>query len=607
MSKALASVKSHMLAECWREWKGPEYGSEGGKTIRWASEHIDAWLKKLNPEAVLLMFGSNDLTSVELSDYRSHMRSVVRRCLDNGSVVILSTMPPRHGMETKSAEFAEAARQIAIELKIPLLDYHSAILKRRPEDWDGALERFQAYVGYDVPTLISRDGVHPSFPKRFQNDYSEEGLRSSGYTLRNYMVLLHYAEVIDALRTRPKTEEALAGAAVPELRWPSWFPRAAPLPAPSGDVVRVSTADELIRATETARPGQTILISDGRYVLSHSIEIKADRVTLRGVSGRPEKVVLDGQGTLGELLKITACSGVTVADLTVQNIRWNGIKINSETNVQRLMIRNCILHDIWQRAIKGVKVPEKDREKVRPSGIRIQYCLFYNDHPKRYEDDASDTMENFKGNYIGGIDVMFPRGWTISDNVFVGIHGRTKEARGAIFLWHDAQECIVERNVIIDCDSGICLGNSSLPDDVKIHCTRCIVRNNFVTRASENGILGDYTRDCRIVNNTVFDPNSTLLRLIRLVHSNEGMVITNNLLAGAPIRIESPGKIDLKSNLDSVPSSYFADAANGNLHLTVAAAGALGRAVPLAEVTEDIDRKRRGRHSDIGAHELVRD
>src|SRR5688500_570133 len=137
-----------------------------------------------------------------------------------------------------------------------------------------------------------------------------------------------------------------------------------------------------------------------------------------------------------------ACSGVTLADLTLENIRWNGIKIDSENGVQRLRIYNCVLHNIWQRAVKGVKVPAADRERLRPRGMRIEYCLFYNDRPKQFSDDPADTPQNFNGDYIGGIDVMYPQGWSISDNVFVGIRGRTGQARGAVFLWHDARDCI---------------------------------------------------------------------------------------------------------------------------------------------------------------------
>jgi len=48
-----------------------------------------------------------------------------------------------------------------------------------------------------VATLISKDGVHPSNPKNFSGDYSEEGLKSNGFVLRNYLTLLAYGEVIE--------------------------------------------------------------------------------------------------------------------------------------------------------------------------------------------------------------------------------------------------------------------------------------------------------------------------------------------------------------------------------------------------------------------------
>ena len=54
------------------------------------------------------------------------------------------------------------------------------------------------------------------------------------------------------------------------------------------------------------------------------------------------------------------------------------------------------------------------------------------------------------GNYVGGMDVMFPRRWTISDNVFIGIHGKSWGARGAIFLWNDTTDCLVENNIMVD-------------------------------------------------------------------------------------------------------------------------------------------------------------
>jgi len=385
----------------------------------------------------------------------------------------------------------------------------------------------------------------------------------------------------------------------------TWLPKAPPLPPPSGPVLRARTVQELFDALQRVQPGGTVLVAEGTYHLPRRLEIHTNRVALRGETGRRDHVVLDGaKHRLGELLAVTGCSDVTIADLTIQNVTWNGIKLDTDTGVHRVTIRNCVLHNIWQRAVKGVRVPREKLAEYRPRDCNVQYCLFYNDRPKTFADDPADTPDNFDGNYIGGIDVMFPKGWVISDNVFVGIHGRTGQARGAVFLWHDAQDCVVERNVIIDCDTGIALGNSYRPEDIQIHCTRVVARNNFVVRCPESGIVADYTKDCRILHNTIHDPTSRLGRLIRLVHDNDGLLVANNILSGPPLRNESASRISVRSNLQKDLTEAFANAALGNLRLTARAKDAIDAGVPLPDVTEDIDRRPRGPRPDIGAHEF---
>lgn len=198
MTKARDLVMGYMDKDCWRGWKGPDFGNQSGRTIDWADENVAAWLKKLDPEVVLILFGTNDMRDGNAADYGRKLRSVVRRCLDNGSVVILTTPPPRSGMEAKSVQFAEAVRQVAAELRVPLIDFQSEVLKRRPDDWDGSLAKFKEATredGYQAPTLIAGDGIHPSSPAKF-GDYSEESLRSNGYALRNYLTLMKYAELV---------------------------------------------------------------------------------------------------------------------------------------------------------------------------------------------------------------------------------------------------------------------------------------------------------------------------------------------------------------------------------------------------------------------------
>jgi len=610
MEQAYQVVRKYLKKECWRDWKGPEFGNEGRMTIRWAHKNIDNWLSRLNPEVALIMFGTNDLTSVGLEEYIKKTREVVQKCLNNGSVVILSTIPPRHGLADKAAIYADAVRKIARQMKVPLTDFHSEILKRRPADWDGALNKFAQYEGYYVPTLLSRDGVHPSNPKKYSDDYSKEALKCCGYSLRNYLVLMKYAEVLKTL-SLVSPQESKAATIKPQAQQSgiinppdqAWFPRAPALPRPAGQIIEASSVQELIKAVDEVKPGGTILLADGRYMMPHYIEIKTDNVTLRGVSGHRERVVIDGAKSRDrELIGVRRCSGVTIADLTIQNTQYNGFKINSETNVQELTIYNCIIHNIWQRGVKGVKVPETNREAVRPKHCRVQYCLFYNDRPKRLSDDPGDIAG---GNYVGGIDVMYAKNWVISDNVFVGIRGRTREGRGAVFMWFDSQDCVIERNIIIDCDAGICLGNPHRADGINTHCLRCVVRNNFITRATEGGIVPVYTQDCKILNNSIHEPDSRLGRLIRVVFDNDGLLVANNLLSGPKIRNESDSKIKFLSNLEKDLTAFLVSPSQGNLHLTARAAEAINKAEPLPDVTEDIDRESRSAKPDIGADEMA--
>jgi lysophospholipase L1-like esterase len=208
MKKTHAAVKKYVKEDCLTEWKGSSYGNEGSMTIRWAYDNVETWLKKRNPEVVVLMFGTNDLGQVPLKEYDQKTRAVIDRCLANGTIVILTTLPPRSGKVQQSKQFADALRQIAKDKKIPLIDYQAEILKRRPDDWDGALPKFKDAPGdeYQVPTLIARDGVHPSNPGKFK-EFTEEGLKTNGYMLRTYLTLQAYGDVLRQVLQPPRSDK----------------------------------------------------------------------------------------------------------------------------------------------------------------------------------------------------------------------------------------------------------------------------------------------------------------------------------------------------------------------------------------------------------------
>jgi hypothetical protein len=385
-----------------------------------------------------------------------------------------------------------------------------------------------------------------------------------------------------------------------------WFPKAPPLLKPTGEVIHVRTVRELYAAADSVKPGGTIVVADGLYRMPQTFYIKTDNVTLRSRSGDRTKVVLDfGTCRHHEGVAVSYCSGVTIADLTVQNVRQNGIKINSNHGVDRVTVYNVVGHNVWQRHIKGPGVPDKDGRADFVEDCRVQYCLFYNDRPKQRGDEPWEDSEPRMGfNYVGGMDIMCAKGWVISDNVFTGIRGKTGEARGAIFMWHNGTDCVIERNIIIDCDTGICLGNSSARGERR-HANGFVVRNNFVVRCSESNILADHTRDCKILSNTVHDPESRTGRLLRAVHANDGLVVANNIFSGPRIVTQhNEGPIEVRNNLIRPVGDYFADAAKGNLHLRAKATEAIDRATTDDDVREDIDSQPRGSKPDLGADEL---
>jgi len=628
--EALRLVDGYMKKECYR-WKGPDKGNYSGQTAAWGLKNVDAWIATLKPEVALIMFGTNDIRRGSIEIYERNLRSLIQKCLDNGVVVILSTIPPMHGFDDKVRHTVEVQRKVAADTNVPLIDFYAHVINRRPDDWDGTLPQFTSFSQWEVPTIISKDGVHPSNPQQWRSDYTEEGLCRNGNVLRTYLTLMAYAEVIKIVINGEQPRAASATivganppkpADTPKIKTPTatiqkdghliapptqgWFPKAPPLPKPAGEVITVKTVEELYTAADKVKPGGTILVADGHYRMPRTFYIKTDEVTLRSQSGDRTKVVLDfANSRHHEGVAISYCSGVTIADLTVQNVRQNGIKINSNYDVNRVTIYNVISHNVWQRHIKGPKVPDRDGQADFVEDCRVQYCLFYNDRPKQRGDEPWEDSEPRMGfNYIGGMDIMCAKGWVISDNVFTGIRGKTGEARGAIFMWHNGTDCVIERNIIIDCDSGICMGNSSARGDRR-HANGFLVRNNFVVRCHESNILADHTRDCRVLNNTVHDPDSRNGRLLRVVHANDGLVVANNVFSGPRIVTEHyEGPIDIQNNLIRPVGDYFVDAAKGNLHLTAKAADAIDKATADGNVQDDIDGQARGAKPDLGADEF---
>ena len=394
---------------------------------------------------------------------------------------------------------------------------------------------------------------------------------------------------------RPGTRPAGAVTAAEVLKLAA---KAPPLPKPTGKVVRVSDAAGLRKAVAAAEAGTTILLADGRYPVQN-LWVRRDRLTIRGESGDREKVVLDGGGKFTRVVRVRGASDLLIADLTVANSRQYGIIFYGDSDVQRLKVYNVKFHNCWTRGLKGThparindgrrRQPLEKVRKVRPAGGEVRYCLFVNDRVKPYDD-------LFGGNYVGGMDIMWAKDWVIADNVFVGIRGRHGGGRGAIFVWVNSENVVAERNIIVNCDNGICYGN---PSGEPLHMTGGVIRNNFIVVGRRRGLEICRTRNTRVYHNTLVASEVRHLA-VHFIQGAKGGQFFNNLVRG---RLRLPAEVATGGNLTGKLDGWFVNPRVGDLHLTPKAARALGAARPLKQVTEDFDRQKRKPAPDVGADE----
>ena len=249
------------------------------------------------------------------------------------------------------------------------------------------------------------------------------------------------------------------------------------------------------------------------------------------------------------------------------------------------------------RAIKGSAGQDPNTHAVKGS---VRYCSFENTRVP-----PADWL--FGGDYIAAIDMMALEDWTFSDNVFRNIKGRHGGGRAAIFLWVRSRGVVVERNLILNCDRGVAFGNpgqstANLAGERLAYVTDGVIRNNFITGGPDCGIELWYAERIKVLHNTIWRPEQNWSRGIRIGTGTAQTDVVNNLVHGE-IRLEG-GEAQVRQNLAGRLDGYFVDPASGNLALTPAANRAIDQGVPLPEVADDIRRRPRSNHPDLGAWEL---
>ena len=151
-------------------------------------------VKKYNPQIAVVMLGTNDVTGGKaVAEYKANMGRIVDALTANGTVPILSTIPPYPGKEEAAKTFNAALADLVKEKHVPLIDFWGEVMKRRPTDWNG--------------TLLGKNDVHPTNEQGGANPGSEpteENLKNSGLLLRGWLSVRKIGEVKEQVIDKAK-------------------------------------------------------------------------------------------------------------------------------------------------------------------------------------------------------------------------------------------------------------------------------------------------------------------------------------------------------------------------------------------------------------------
>jgi lysophospholipase L1-like esterase len=147
---------------------------------------LDHIVDTYNPQVAIVMLGTNDAWQGRpANEFAGDMSRIIQRLLDNGTIPILSTIPPMVPAPELGDQYNGEMWRLAEHHQLPVIDFHGEIIARRPDgSWNGAL------LNEDDPhPTASRAGVTP------RSAPTPENLRESGYLLRGWLSVKKLAEV----------------------------------------------------------------------------------------------------------------------------------------------------------------------------------------------------------------------------------------------------------------------------------------------------------------------------------------------------------------------------------------------------------------------------
>lgn len=372
-------------------------------------------------------------------------------------------------------------------------------------------------------------------------------------------------------------------------------------PPQATDVIPARPGERLDRLARSLKPGGTLLLEDGEYILDAMVDLTARGVVLRGKSGDAAKVKLRGGGMterrVGVGISVSA-PDVTICDVTVSLVGYHGIQVRGERAASGTMIHGVHILDVGQQLIKG---------SAPRGGPYADNCTV-----------ACSTLEYTvaaPSDYTNGVDVLGGKGWVVRQSSIRRIRGPEGKPKAgpAILFWANSMDTRIEGNLIADCYRGIALGlgpgfNAALARDgeKKFDHQGGLVRNNVVVNQqawADEAIEVNACPGARVEHNTVL-VEGQLAWSISVRFAETSAVVVNNL-TNRETGTRNGGKVDLKGNVSGARADWFVDVKGEDLRLAGPGRPAIDAGAPLLDVKTDRAGKPRqnGRAPDAGAHE----
>jgi len=397
------------------------------------------------------------------------------------------------------------------------------------------------------------------------------------------------------------------------------------LPALPDDAIVVGPQDNAMLATIVAQApaGATIALQPGTYDRSSTgpITITNAGVTLRGASGEPLDVVLDGGRASGDNLLWIAADDALVADLTLTSTGSGGGLIGIEptdVTINRPRFYRLALRDTPNAAI-DVRPSLSDTPAWTDEGVIA--CSNFELTPS-YRETLTDCTS------VGAVRARGSNDWIIRDNTIEGHWCPGSPAYAVIAFDNASRNTVVMRNRILNVFRGILLGGDTPFSPRPWDDTPCgpslaefwghiggLVVNNVIYVGDPEMAVADptYPADSMIsfwrvcggaaLHNTVIN-EVELFNSIEWRYAETSVTVANNLVTTDLMARDGAFAFGVGLNGVGIALSEFADAAALDFHLApTSTAIDAGYLVPGLFIDSDIDRRPRDGFVDLGADE----